>query len=266
MSSIQSRSLTAEPLSRYNNPLSDSQFSNYVKKQSYSAYESLDAGLTIKTREGDLVTLSSGTYSKLDASLYNSRGVLQTDTGKTAVTQNQREITLASGESFTFSVEGDLNEQELLDIEGIVKGIDEVISKMTGGSMDDAVATALSMGGYDSIDAYAAEITYQKSYVATSEIEADTLGAIPETVLENPDTFFEKMAEMIDRLEEKLMDKAQKPIEKLFRHHLGNMKENNNGEDKPLYNAVESAGQKIDKMIEKITGEIFKDQLSSFLG
>ena len=256
MSSIQSRSLTAGPSPRQS-ALSDAQFSSYVKKQSYSAYESLDAGLTIQTREGDLVTLSSNTYSKLDAFMYNSRGILQTDAGKVAVTQSQREITLASGESFTFSVEGDLSEEELLDIEAIVKGIDEVISEMAQGDMKDAVATALSMGGYDSIAAYAADITYQKSYAMTSEIEAQTT--------ENPEKFIEKMTEQIESLDEKLVDKVQKPIDKLFRHHLENMKENT-GEERSLYNAVENAGKKIDKMIDKIIGNLFKDELSGFLG
>ncbi len=256
MSSIQSRSLTAGPSPRQS-ALSDSQFSSYVKKQSYSAYESLDAGLTIQTREGDIVTLSSNTYSKLDAFMYNSRGVVQTDAGKVTVTQTQREITLASGESFTFSVAGDLSEEELLDIEAIVKGIDGVISEMAQGNMNDAVDAALSMGGYDSIAAYTADITYQKSYAMTSEIEAKTT--------QNPEKFIKKMTEQIEKLDENLVDKTQKPIDKLFRHHLGNMKENR-GEERSLYNAVENAGRKIDKLIDTITGKIFKDRLSGFLG
>lgn len=296
MTSIQSQSLAAGSSSRQN-ALSDSQFSSYVKKQSYSAYESLDAGLTIKTKEGDLVTLSSNSYSKLDAFMYNSKGILQTETGKVAVTQNQREITLASGESFSFSVEGNLSEEELQDIESIVKGIDEIISEMAEGDMDDAVATALSMGGYDSIAAYAADITYEKSYAMTSEIQAKTIEPASESVsepamlpqgenaapakmepfpenrrpwknqnnsIENLDKFVEKMGERIEKLDEKLMEKAQKPIDKLFRHHLGNMKENR-GEERSLYNAVENAGNRVDKMIDKITGKLFKDQLSAFL-
>lgn len=301
MSSIQSQSLAAG-VSPRQSALSDSQFSSYVKKQSFSAYESLDAGLTIKTNEGDLVTLSSNTYSKLDSFLYNSKGVLQTDAGKVMVTQNQRQITLTSGESFTFSVEGELSEEELLDIEAIVKDIDEVISEMARGDMADAVDAALSMGGYDSIAAYSADITYEKSYSMTSEIETKTIEPAPQpdpapapepatltqennaapqkmepfpenrrpwknknNSIENLDKFVEKMTEKIEELDEKLMEKAQKPIDKLFRHHLGNMKENRE-EERSLYNAVENAGQKIDKIIDKITGRIFSDQLSAFAG
>jgi hypothetical protein len=301
MSSVQSQSL-ATGISPRQSALSDSQFSSYVKKQSFSAYESLDAGLTIKTNEGDLVTLSSNTFSKLDTSLYNSKGVLQTDAGKVMVTQNQRQITLASGESFTFSVEGNLSEEELKDVEAIVKGIDEVISEMAEGDMEDAVDAALSMGGYDSIAAYSADITYEKSYSMASEIEAKTIEPTPQpdpepapepatlpqgnnaappkmepfpenrrpwknknNSLENLDKFVEKMTDKIDKLDEKLMDKIQKPIDKLFRHHLGNMKENRD-EERSLYNAVEKAGQEIDKVIDKIAGKLFSNKLSSFFG
>ncbi len=48
-----------QPLAAGQNALSDAQFSSYVRKQSFHAYESLDAGLTIKTKEGDIVTLTS---------------------------------------------------------------------------------------------------------------------------------------------------------------------------------------------------------------
>ncbi len=263
MSSIQSGSLTAGPSSRQS-ALSDSQFSSYVKKQSYSAYESLDAGLTIKTREGDLVTLSSNTYSKLDAYMYNSRGVMQTNAGTVSTALNQREITLESGESFTFSVSGNLSEEELLDIEAVVKGIDQIIAEMAAGDMDEAFAAALSMGGYNTIAAYSADITHTKSYAVTTEIAAATSGIEAGTkgTMEN---FFEKMAEKIEKLDEKLVDKAQYPIEDLFKHHLGKIKESR-GQEKSLYTAVENIQKMIDDLMDAITENLFKDQLSASLG
>jgi len=263
MSSIQSGALTAGPSLRQS-ALSDSQFSSYVKKQSYSAYESLDAGLTIKTREGDLVTLSSNTYSKLDAYMYDSRGVLQTDAGTVSVTRNQREITLESGESFSFSVSGNLSEEELLDIEAVVKGIDGVIAEMTAGDMDDALAAALSMGGFDTIEAYSADITHTKSYAVTTEIQAATSG-IEDATTGSMENFFDRMAEKIGELDKKLVDKAQDPIEDLFKHHLGKMKESR-GQDTSLFSALEKAGQMIDDLMDAITENLFKDQLSASLG
>jgi putative lipoic acid-binding regulatory protein len=239
MSSISNQSSMAG-LSPRQSTIPDAQFSNYVRKQSFSAYESLDAGLSIKTKEGDLITLTSSSYAEVDAFMYDSKGVLQTDSGKVMVSQNIREITLRSGESFTFSVVGDLNEEELEDIEAIVKGIDEVISQMAVGDMEGAVAKAVSMGGYDSVSMYAADITYQRSYAMTSEVQAETVKTLPEAgimpedntlpgnyrshqkrnnSLYNIDKFIEKMMKNMEKFEEKLIDKAQTPIDKLFRHH-----------------------------------------------
>ncbi|MBU2431175.1 MAG: hypothetical protein KKH99_10820, partial [Proteobacteria bacterium] len=144
MNTIHSQAMT--PASVRQEALSDAQFSSYVRKQSLSVSEHMKAGLTIKTKEGDLVTLSSSSYARMDSYLYDSKGALKTETGTVAVSQNIREITLASGERFAFSVSGDLNEEELADIENIVKGIDDIISQMAEGDMEGAVADARAMG------------------------------------------------------------------------------------------------------------------------
>ncbi|MCP3875824.1 MAG: hypothetical protein GY699_22060 [Desulfobacteraceae bacterium] len=295
MSIIQSQSLAAGS-STQQRALSDSQFSSYVRKQSLSTYESLDAGLTIKTKEGDLVTLTSNSYSEMDAFMYNSKGVLQTESGTAMVSQNYREITLKSGDSFSFSVVGDLSEEELEDIEAIVKGIDEIISEMAKGDMDDAVATAISMGGYDSVSMYSADISYQKSYAMESEIQAETIEAKPppeqqilpeeesaipdarmpfpengapkrhkENSIKNINNFIEKMADKLEKAEEKLVDKAQKPIDKLFRKHLKDIEDEDKPEKNSSYKAIANAQKQIEKMIDKMVGKIFKDNLSAFL-
>jgi hypothetical protein len=294
MTSIQNQSL-APGLSARQNALSDARFSSYVRKQSLNAYESLDAGLTIQTKEGDIVTLTSNTYSEFDAFMYNSKGVLQTESGKAAVMQNQREITLTSGESFSFSVAGDLSEEELKDIEAIVKGIDEVISKMAQGDMDGAVANALSMGGYDTVSMYSADITYQKSYTMTSETRTETVKTAPETQIlpkeennplpsvrepfpenhspqkkknnsiKNINQFVEKMAKALENHDEKLVDKARKPVDKLFKHHLKELKTNHKGRETSTYNAVEDAGRQVNKLIDQMTGKMFKNCFSALM-
>ncbi len=290
MSSIQSQGLAAG-LMPQKNALSDAQFSSYIRKQSFSAYESLDAGLTIKTKDGDLVTLTSNSFSELDAFMYNSKGVLQTESGKAVVTQNYREITLNSGDSFTFSVVGDLSEEELEDIEAIVKGIDEIISEMAEGDMDEAVDKALSMGGYDTVAMYAADLTYQKSYAVASEVQAQTIetkpeleilpeeeSPIPETrkpfpengaprrrrknSIKNINKFVERMAEKLEEKEDRLVEKAQKPIDKLFKKYLKEMDDDN---DRPRYNAIENARKKVENVIENMAKKVFKNYFSAFL-
>jgi len=230
--------------------------------------------VTIKTKEGDLVTLTSNTYTELDAFMYDSKGVLQTDSGRVMVSQNMREITLTSGESFTFSVVGELSEEELVDIEAIVKGIDEIISQMAGGDMDGAVAQALTMGGYDTVSMYAADITYQRSVAMASEIRTEAVktmpGALPEAdifsgnygahkkrnnSIDTMDKFLEKMVKNLEKFEEKLVEKAQKPIDKLFKHYLEDVKERK-GEEISICDAIDNARKRIEKMIDQMTGNI----------
>ncbi len=213
------------------NALQDAQFSNTVKKQSLSAYESLDAGLTIKTKEGDLVTLTSNTHAGLDAFMYNGKGIVETGSGSAVVTQNQREITLTSGESFSFSVVGDLSEQELTDIESIVKGIDEVIAEMAEGDMDDALDKALSMGGYDTVSMYSADITYQRSYST-----------------HNINRFVEQMARQLETHEDRLVEKARQPIDRLFKQQMREMRQNNR-EETPAYTVMHEVRQQIAEMM-----------------
>ncbi len=298
MSSISNQPLAASTAPRQNY-LSDAQFSSYVRKQSISAYESLDAGLTIETKEGDSVTLTSNSYAQLDAHMYDSRGILQTESGRAMVTQNTREITLASGESFSFSVVGDLSDAELADIEAIVKGIDEIISEMVQGDMDGAVEKALSMGGYDTVSMYAADISHEKSYQMRSQTTSQTMEYIPEpkpamlpeqaspvafinkafpehytlgkqeeSAIKNINKFVEKMTDQLAKHGDKLVDKAQKPIDKLFRHHLDDIRQNSddkNMQKQSIYTAIEEARQKIDELIEQMTKVLFKNNFETLL-
>ncbi len=302
MSSIHNPSIAAGS-SQQQNALSDAQFSSYVRKQSLNIQESLDAGLTIKTKEGDFVTLTSNSYAQLDSFQYNSKGVLETDTGTAMVSQNHREITLTTGESFSFSVVGDLSEDELEDIGAIVKGIDGIISEMAEGDMDDAVDKALSMGGYDTVSMYSADITYKKSYemvsetstqkaylspdqldqsmyrpvdiseeIPTNKHQPGSFEAFPENFLpskrkgnplNNIEKIIEKMAKQLEKHEDNLVAKAMKPLDKLFNHHKRNEK-NHHGKETSIHNAIENAQKEIEKMIEKMTSKMFKNYFSEF--
>ena len=286
MNSIQNQSVTSE-LSPRQSALSDAQFESYVQKQSIHASERLDAGLTIQTREGDLVTLTSSSHSQLDAFMYNSKGILVTTSGTAANTQNLREITLGSGEIFLFSVDGDLSREELEDVENIVKGIDEIVSEMIQGDMDDAVAKALSMGGYDTISMYSADITYQRSYSMTSESQSETVNNFPEGLsaektLVSPskgffpdhytpgskknssdykmNRFVEKMMETLADYEKNPVDNARKPMDKLFKYHLKNVKKHAEKEASS-FEIIENARQQLEKIMDRMEKQIVKDHL-----
>ncbi len=310
MSTIPSQFSPAGVSSRQN-ALSDAQFSSYVRQQAVTTKESLSAGLTIKTREGDLVTLTSDSYSQLDAYSYNSKGIVQTEDGTAVMKQNYREVTLSSGDNFSFSVVGDLSEAELEDIESIINGIDEIIGEMTEGDMDEAVATAMSMGGYDTVSEYSADITYERSFAAATRTQTQSqnqeqvappedasiaepavdaisennvlpkpeqpipaMEPFPENTrpwrkngrsVQNFDKFIEKMADQIEKYEEKLVEKAQKPIDKLLGHHLEKARDND-AVGQSVTDALADARKQVQSLIEQFTSGMFSKEFSAFLG
>jgi hypothetical protein len=158
--------------STYPGGFQDAGFSASTQRRGLNSYERMDAGLTIKTREGDIVTLSASRFSELTAREYSSQGEMTSRDGQVSARTHQRQIELSTGEAFSFSVQGDLNEQELADIEKIVSGIDKIIYEMAEGDMDDAVALALSMDHYDSVAMYEADISMARSYASYTETSA----------------------------------------------------------------------------------------------
>jgi len=253
--------------------LQNSQFSSHSRKQSVNAYASLNTGLTIKTREGDIVTLSSNSFSQLDAFEYNSRGEIRTDSASARASQHTREITLTTGERFSFSVQGDLNEQELADIEAIVKGVDSIAAEVAQGDMDEAFEKAMSMGNYSSVSMYSAEISHQRSYSVSEETRSTSHGPLSGpnpaqgTVGENSqrslpvDSFFEKMAQLIEKQEEKLLAKAQQPLTALFDQLLKN-KEDAEERETPAYGALKTMGDAVDQLINDILKNAFATTLN----
>jgi len=252
--------------------LQNSQFSSHSRRQSVNAYESLDTGLTIKTREGDIVTLSSNSFSQLDAFEYNSRGEIQTDSANARASQHTREITLSTGEQFSFSVQGDLNEQELADIEAIVKGIDSIAAEVAQGDMGQAVEKAMSMGNYASVSMYSAEISHQRSYSVSEETRSTSYGPLtgsapaPGTVENSQrplpvESFVETMTQLIKDQEEKMLAKAQQPLGALFEQLLKN-KEDIGERETPAYSALKTMGEQVDQLINDILKNAFATTLN----
>ncbi|HEX9757796.1 MAG TPA: hypothetical protein VGB26_08350 [Nitrospiria bacterium] len=78
--------------------------------------------LSIVTDEGDRVTLSSASSLNLNYASYNQLGELSQETG---FAQNL-DLNLERTKEFSISVKGDLNREELKDIQNILKKIDKL--------------------------------------------------------------------------------------------------------------------------------------------
>lgn len=233
---------------RSNTSTASSSSELYVK-----SYSSLDAGLTIQTREGDVVTLSTSQSSELEAYEYSSQGLVSNEDGYAAASYNVREITLSTGETFAFTVEGDLSEEELKDIESIITGVDGIIGEMMEGDMQEAVSQAMRMGYYDSISSYEADITVKSGYAMYSEEQTATTGALGQGLaaayLKDADdtgtddrgttrstagnletSLMDQLAELLEEQQEKALARAREPLGSLFDYYLETQKANETGE------------------------------------
>lgn len=252
--------------------MADTLFSYQAQKRSVQVHESLRASLTLQTREGDIVTLSSHKFSGVSAFDYNRKGEIQSQGGRALVSHHRREITLTTGEQFSFSVQGDLNEQELLDIEAIVQGIDGIMAEMAQGDMEDAIEKALSMGSYESVSMYAADISYQRSYAVSQETESLSQGnlsdqvsnqALARTRRQSPiavDHFFDKMARFLEEQEEKMLAKARHPLASLFETYIQNSEDihgKNSQEAIPFKDLAEQIDQIVADQVQNAFGNTF---------
>lgn len=169
-----------------------------IYKRMLSKSENVSTNLTIKTAEGDMVRLSTNTFYDFKSLLYDKKGQVYSDAGLITNRESYRQMTLSSGESFTFSVTGHLNAGELDDIETIIQQIDTIIFDMKKGDMGNAIEKALNMGGYDTISEFSADLSVKKSYSMITE----------------------KIQNKIADVENDLIKRAKKPIKQLINHHF----------------------------------------------
>lgn len=253
-------------LSNRQNTPSESYSAGYVKEQSFRSQESLDTDLVIHTKDGDKVTITADSFSQLDAYTYDSKGIVQTQSGSAAYSQNYREITLATGNSFSFSVQGDLDEDELKDLDAMLKGLDGIITDVKDGDMKGAVEGALGLGNFDTFSAYKVDISYQQSYEMSSSMAAVETHTGPAAIedgdkeaskpgLFNADNFFNKLLKQLDKHDQKLFGPAKNPINKLFQHHLDEMKDVTD-QSQSIKEMIEKAMEKVDSFIETMMPEL----------
>ncbi len=183
--------------------------------------------LSLKTREGDQVTINATSFSQLDTIVYDQTGRM--DTGNTSSTSgfSHRTMTLETGSSFTFSVDGNLSDEELDDIEQILGSLDLVLGEMASGDMEGAVETALGMTGYDTVSSFSADLGMERSHTSATAVgqEFYTGNQESDPAVSSPgysriQMLVEKMMALMDEADEKIQKASRQPIDQLFAEHL----------------------------------------------
>lgn len=266
--------------SRANTSPTDYRSAAYVKEQSLFAQEQLNTDLVIETREGDKVTISADSFAQMDSYTYDAQGMIQTADGSAAYKESYQEITLMSGYNFSFSVEGDINDEELADIQDMLKGMDEIITSMKSGDMDQAFESALNLGDFDTFDAYSVDIRYQQSFaMSSSEAAAVTEGAPSpaddtESVsdVENNrntppyndktagyDQLFERILNQMEKMDQKIAQAGQNPLNLLFDHHLGQLENSEDNTD--VIDFIQQTRDGINQLFEQFPADSAEETL-----
>ncbi len=197
------------------------------EQSSVTASRSQNLDLALKTREGDLVTINAASFAELDAFAYDQTGKLTHGGTVSTSRSSSRSMTLATGSRFTFSVNGDLSDPELDDIEQIVASLDRVLEKMASGDMDGAVEAALAMTGYDTVSSFSADLSMERSYTLATAVGQEhytgSQGSAP--VMPSPGSsqngiLVESLKALMDEAHENIQKMSQQPIDQLFAEYL----------------------------------------------
>lgn len=129
------------------------------------------ANVEICTAEGDKVTLSaevqyeatsesSASYERLGRAhgSHHHRGH-----GRHHVQRSADSTSISSTQKYSVSVEGDLNQQELQDIQKALRSIDQASAQMQSGNLDKAQDKLEKLGDLKSLAGLSASISVQKS-------------------------------------------------------------------------------------------------------
>ena len=200
-----------------------------------SVPEQQNKDITIFTEEGDKVTLSSekqtqAFYSNFsDVSCQKFSGVsdkYSMDISNYTATEN-RNFEYEKNGSFSISVEGDLDKQEMQDIKKAIKSIDKIMTNLlSGGNFSKAADKTMRLVNLDSISGIAADYSYEKTisseHMALEKISTYSKEGLQEDVRQAADNKSNNIMNLIDEMAGIVKDSGVKPskmlgpIKKLF--------------------------------------------------
>ena len=187
-----------------------------------SIFESKETGVAIVTKEGDYVTISADSEFQLDVATYDQTGRMR---GVTSSLHFQA-LSFDSSQEFSINVDGDLNEQEMKDIQKVLHSLDKIMNDLLSGRLDQGMTRAgklANMGSLSSIDATLQgeqNISVEKA-VKTETISSPTTSTNQATAIQKPidpnalDVAQSKMMDTLHR-QDFSSDTMARIIEKFF--------------------------------------------------
>ena len=136
-----------------------SPFQMQVSSFAEASYQARQSSITMKTEEGDVITISSAAAAGINMNYVDWQSTNSSGTNFTA--------SLSQEKSLQISVQGDLNEEELADMKKLMQELHKVSTAFFAGNMEESVQHALAIGDMGSIRELEASFQYS-SQIATS--------------------------------------------------------------------------------------------------
>lgn len=154
-----------------------------TKVSAVSAAADLSGRLSVTTAEGDKITLTADFEARYRAVNYQAQA--QTENGTAQVKATSVEASLKK--QYGVTVEGDLNEQELHDLEKLFRKVSNIFSKYFRGQDDEALAKTTKLadkfGSLSSLSSLDLSVNVERSVtVVAAQVASSVTGspALPE--------------------------------------------------------------------------------------
>jgi len=149
-------------------------YGSQITNLSSSQHKNTD--ITIITAEGDRVTLSADSQRQTSHLTYSSLA-----RGGGAMVQLQVEsYSMEVNKNLSITIEGDLNEGELLDIQKAIKTIDKIMYKALSGKTDHALAMTHNVSNIESISGFSASLEIKNTVSFKQQTIVETQTPAPE--------------------------------------------------------------------------------------
>jgi CRISPR/Cas system-associated endoribonuclease Cas2 len=240
-------------LQEQSRPDQDLEKSKSLKAQNYSREESKDTELVLRTKQGDIVTLSSSSDFETRLSTYSA--MQKNENSTTSVEAAYASMEFQS--SYEISVEGDLNEQEIKDINKAIRKLDQAMHQLSKGNSDNALKKALSLTGLETVAGFEASLSYHVSeeyqYVQQSVFERVADSAKPPKLENEGKTLLETLTdELADTVNDTEVPKQNvfESVNQLFKDMMEKMEELHEDEpENPWNNFLEDLSERFEESL-----------------
>ena len=195
-------------------------YGSQITNLSSSQHKNTD--ITIMTDEGDRVTLSADSQRQTSHLTYSFLG-----RGGGARVQLQGEsYSMEINRELSIAIEGDLNEEELMDIQKAIKTIDRILYKTLSGKTDHALAMIHDVSNMESISGFSASleientVSFQQQTIVETQIPAPemTNEIRPEGILPPNDRINKVTDNIMEALKHQKFNKRKliRPLNRYF--------------------------------------------------